>query len=126
MRSAAVAPSREAVCLVARFRTVSLQVILMMALSFATSATLEAANSAAQNGSTASQQDKINACNSLADKKGLSGNDRKNFMQSCLSQAANAQPPSDMSTKDKMNACKNLADKKNLKATTANHSLRTA
>jgi len=36
-------------------------------------------------------------------------------MQSCLSQAANAQPPSDMSTKDKMNACKNLADKKNLK-----------
>ncbi|MGA8595356.1 MAG: PsiF family protein [Bryobacteraceae bacterium] len=69
---------------------------------------------AAQNKPDASQQDKAKACNNMADKKGLTGNDRKNFMQSCLSKAADTQPISEMSQKDKMNACKNLADKKNL------------
>ena len=60
-----------------------------------------------------SQQDKMKDCNNLADKKGLKGDDRKNFMQDCLSKAGN-QPLNDMSQKDKMNVCKNLADRKNL------------
>ena len=97
------------------FQKIPLGMILMMALSFPMSATLDAASSAAWSASTASQQDKIDACNAAADKKGLKGDDRKTFMQNCLNQAADVQRPSDMSTKDKMNACKNLADKKNLK-----------
>ena len=60
-----------------------------------------------------SQQDKMKACNNLADKKGLKGDDRKNFMQDCVSKGGN-QPLSEMSQKDKMDVCKNLADKKNL------------
>jgi len=92
-----------------------LTAMLVITLPFATSAMLHAASSAAWNASTASQQDKIKACNNLADNKGLKGDDRKNFMQDCLNQAADVQRPSDMSTKDKMNGCKNLADKRNLK-----------
>lgn len=61
----------------------------------------------------ASQQDKMKACNNLADKKSLKGDDRKNFMQDCLSKAG-VQKHSEMSQQDKMNVCKNLADKKNL------------
>lgn len=57
------------------------------------------ASSAAWNGSAQGQQDKMTACNNLADKKGLKGDDRKSFKQSCLSQAGNAQAPSDMSNK---------------------------
>ena len=60
-----------------------------------------------------SQQDKVKACNSSADSKGLKGDDRKNFLQDCISKAGNQQL-NDMSQKDKMNVCKNLADKKNL------------
>jgi psiF repeat len=63
-----------------------------------------------------SQQDKMTTCNNLADKKSLKGDDRKNFMQDCLSKGGN-QPVADMSQKDKMNACKNLADKRNLTGT---------
>jgi psiF repeat len=69
------------------------------------------ARAAADQGS--SQQDKAKACNSEADSKGLKGDDRKNFMQDCLSKAGNQQL-NDMSQKDKMNVCKNLADRKNL------------
>ena len=61
----------------------------------------------------ASSQDKARACNSAADSKGLTGQDRKNFVQDCLSKTG-VQPPSEMSQKDKMNTCKNLADRKNL------------
>jgi len=75
---------------------------------------------------TASQQDKIKACNNLADKKGLKGDDRKNFMQDCLNEAADVQRSSDMSTKDQMNGCKDVADKRNLKGQTADRFLQTA
>jgi hypothetical protein len=60
-----------------------------------------------------SQQDKMKACNNLADNKGLKGDDRKNFTQDCLSKAGSPQL-NDMSQKDKVNACKNLADRKKL------------
>jgi hypothetical protein len=69
------------------------------------------ARAAANQGS--SQQDKVKACNNMADKKGLKGDDRKNFMQDCLNKADN-EKLDEMSQKDKMNVCKNLADKKNL------------
>ncbi|MFZ0591531.1 MAG: PsiF family protein [Bryobacteraceae bacterium] len=85
-----------------------------MLLLLAMSAGFSASTAAAQNKPDASQQDKVKACNDMADKKGLTGNDRKSFMQNCVSKATGAQPVSDMSQKDKMDACKNLADKKNL------------
>lgn len=65
--------------------------------------------------SSMSQQDKARACNDLADKKGLKGDDRKGFMQNCLSKASGTTPIDDMSQRDKLDACKNLADRKNLK-----------
>jgi len=85
---------------------------LLLATSLASIAAATPQNKSAQS-STASQQDKAKACNNLADTKGLKGDDRKNFMQDCLSKAGN-QPLNDMSQKDKMNTCKNLADRKNL------------
>ena len=69
---------------------------------------------AAANKQGPSQQDKTKACNNMADNKGLKGDDRKNFMQDCLSKGGGGQKLDDMSQKDKMNICKNLADKKNL------------
>jgi hypothetical protein len=80
-------------------------------LLLAMSAGLPARAAADNQGS--SQQDKVKACNNTADRKGLKGDDRKNFMQDCLSKGGNQQL-SDMSQKDKMNVCKNLADRKNL------------
>lgn len=67
----------------------------------------------AADGQGPSQQDKAKACNSMADNKGLKGDDRKTFIQDCLNKAGN-QPVNEMSQKDKMDVCKNLADKKNL------------
>jgi hypothetical protein len=84
-------------------------ILVVTLLSLAMSAGV----SAAADSQGSSQQDKMKTCNSLADNKGLKGDDRKNFMQDCLSKAGNQQL-SDMSQKDKMNVCKNLADKKNL------------
>ena len=80
--------------------------------------------------SGASNQDKAKACKELADKRNLTGDDRKNFLQSCMSKAAETSPTNnqqrnpqqaandklnEMSQKDKLNVCENLADKKNLK-----------
>ena len=96
-------------------KKVPLKLMLVITLPFATSPMLHAASPAAWNASQASQQDKNNACKNLADKKGLTGGDRKNFMQDCINKTADVQKPSDMSTKDKMNSCKDLADKRNLK-----------
>lgn len=88
--------------------------LIMTLLLLAMSAALPAWTAPAQNKPDASQQDKVKACNDMADKKGLTGNDRKSFMQNCVSKANGTQPVSDMSQSDKMNACKSLADKKNL------------
>lgn len=65
--------------------------------------------------SAAPQQDRTKTCNDLADKKGLKGKDRKNFVQDCLDKTSGTQSLSDASQRDKLNACKNLADRKNLK-----------
>src|SRR3954453_12254479 len=69
-----------------------------------TSVTLPAQASAYQNQSGVSNQDKAKACQNLADKKGLKGDDRKSFLQDCLGKAADATPVSEMSNKDKMKA----------------------
>jgi|SRR5689334_18153165 psiF repeat len=86
---------------------------IVMSLLLATSLTL--VTSSAQS-SSPSAQDKAKACNDLADKKGLKDQERKDFLQSCLSKAANSgsTPASNASQEDKASACKNLADKKNL------------
>jgi psiF repeat len=88
----------------------SQKVLLFVTVLLAMSAGFSARAAANQG---LSQQDKVKACNSAADSKGLKGDDRKNFMQDCLSKAGNQQL-NDMSQKDKMNVCKNLADKRNL------------
>jgi hypothetical protein len=88
------------------------QKILLVVILLSLAMSLGFPASAAAQG--ASQQDKMKACNTLADNKGLKGDDRKNFMQDCLSKPGN-QPLNDMSQKDKLNVCKNLADRKNLK-----------
>src|SRR5579864_1451627 len=88
------------------------QKILLVVILFSLAMSLGLPASAAAQGG--SQQDKMKACNTLADNKGLKGDDRKNFMQDCLNKPGN-QPLNDMSQKDKLNVCKNLADRKNLK-----------
>jgi hypothetical protein len=82
--------------------------LLATSLSFTT-----AAKSSLAQSSGPSNRDKAKACNDLADKKGLQGNDRKSFMQDCLNKAAN--PGANVTQQDKANVCKNLADKKGLK-----------
>jgi hypothetical protein len=86
--------------------------LIMSLLSLAVGVGLPARAAADQQGP--SQQDKMKACNNLADNKNLKGDDRKNFMQDCLNKGGN-QPLNDVSQKDKLNVCKNLADRKNLK-----------
>jgi hypothetical protein len=88
--------------------------LVVTLLSLAMSAGFPVRAAAGSQGS--SQQDKVKTCNNLADNKGLKGDDRKNFVQDCLSKAGNQQL-NEMSQQDKMNVCKNLADKKNLAGT---------
>lgn len=91
--------------------------VAMMSLLLATNLTSVTAaktpQSKPEQSSTVSSQDKAKACNDAADKKSLKGQDRKNFMQDCLSKAGNEQL-NQMSQKDKMDVCKDLADKRNL------------
>lgn len=91
--------------------TISQRILLMIFLSLAMNLGLSARAAPGNQGS--SQQDKAKACNSMADNKSLKGDDRKNFMQDCLSKAGNDQL-NQMSQKDKMDVCKNLAEKKKL------------
>ena len=93
-------------------------VLVTTALLYGMGIALTPGHAAAQDrqagATSASQQDKMKACNDLADKKGLKGDDRKNFLQSCTGKTTNVQPLNNVSQRDKMNACKNLADRKNL------------
>ena len=84
-------------------------VVVVTLLSLAMSEGISAR--AAAQGS--SGQDKVKACNTKADSKGLKGDERKTFMQDCVNQAGNDKL-NGMSQKDKMDVCKNLADRKNL------------
>ena len=59
----------------------------------------------------ASQQDRAKACNDLADKKGLKGQERASYLKDCN----NAKSLDDMNQRDKLDACQKLADKRNLK-----------
>lgn len=87
----------------------------MMALLLATSLTsVVAAKTPLHSPPQASSQDKAKACNDAADKKNLTGDDRKTFMQNCLNKAANSGSGGNVSEQDKATACKNIADKKGL------------
>ena len=91
---------------------ISQKVLLIVTLlSLAMSVGLPARAAADKQGQ--SKQDRMKACNNLDDNKGLKGDDRKNFMQDCLSKGG-YEKLNDMSQKDKINVCKNLADRKNL------------
>src|ERR1700751_1242158 len=67
-------------------KRISKRIMLMTFLSLAMSGIPARARD-----SQGSSQDKAKACNSMADDKGLKGDDRKNFMQDCLSKAGNEQ-----------------------------------
>jgi hypothetical protein len=86
-----------------------------MSLLLATSLTAVVATTPRYTFGQASNQDKAKACNDAADKKNLTGDDRKTFMQSCLNKAAGSGSGGNVSEQDKANVCKNLADKQNLK-----------
>ena len=80
----------------------TLALVILLALS---SGVLRADNS---------QQDKMKKCNSEANAKHLKGDERKNFMSTCLS--ANAEEPAgNMSQQDKMKKCNQVANDKHLK-----------
>lgn len=100
------------------FNGIVSQILTTAILLVLASSTLLSANpSAAQNkqGTSASQEDKVKACNDLADKRGLKGDDRKTFLKDCLNRTSNTQSLDDVTQRDKLNACNNLADRKNLK-----------
>jgi len=87
----------------------------MMLVLASMTAGIPAVRAVAQDKQGVSQQDKAKACNDLADKKNLKGNDRRDFLNSCIHKATDTKPVSEMNQREKMDACKNLADKKNLK-----------
>jgi len=64
-----------------------------------------------------SQQEKMKKCNEIANQKQLKGEDRKNFMSSCLSAKGpdETATPDKMSQQDKMKKCNDMANKKSLK-----------
>ena len=60
-----------------------------------------------------SQQEKMTACNNQATAKGLSGEQRKSYMSTCLSKGG-GQSTSTNSQQQKMKDCNTAASKKNL------------
>jgi len=64
-----------------------------------------------------SQQDKMKKCNEIANQKQLKGDDRKNFMSTCLSAKGpdESAGPGKMSQQDKMKKCNEIANQKSLK-----------
>ena len=62
-----------------------------------------------------SQQEKMKKCNETATSKGLKGQERKDFMSTCLSAKAPAEPAKNMSQQDKMKKCNQEASDKGLK-----------
>jgi psiF repeat len=65
-------------------------------------------------GADNSQRDKMKNCNEIADQKQLTGEERKNFISSCL-KGDERTKPSEMSQKEKRKKCDEIADKKSLK-----------
>lgn len=92
----------------------------MMSLLLATSFSLVVAARTPQSNPmqsstvSASSEDKAKACNDATDKKGLTGQDRQKFLQSCLSKAADSGSATNASEQDKAKTCNDLADKKGL------------
>lgn len=80
----------------------TLALVILLALS---SGVLRADNS---------QQDKMKQCNSEANAKHLKGDERKNFMSTCLSAKAEEHAGT-MSQQDKMKKCNAEANDKHLK-----------
>jgi hypothetical protein len=60
--------------------------LALAAAVFSASAIAQTSTTPSKSGN-ASQQDKATACKNLAQKKGLSGNDAKTFIQDCMKQA---------------------------------------
>jgi hypothetical protein len=61
------------------------------------------------------QQDKMQTCNDLAKRKGLKGDERKEFMKTCLSAGGGEVADKPHSQQDKMKACNKVAKAKDLK-----------
>ena len=84
---------------------------LLLAMSLTSILAAKSQQSNPAQSSAASSQDKAKACNDAADKKGLKDQERKTFMQNCLSKAADAGSGGNVSEQDKAKTCNNLADK---------------
>lgn len=61
------------------------------------------------------QQQRMSECSKMAGEKGLKGDDRKQFMSSCLSGKSEAGPAAASGQQDKMKSCNAEATKQNLK-----------
>jgi hypothetical protein len=61
------------------------------------------------------QQQRMADCNKAAGDKGLKGDERKQFMSSCLSGKTDAKPATASTQQEKMKACNAEAGKQNLK-----------
>jgi hypothetical protein len=88
---------------------------LLLAMSLSPILAAKSPQSKPAQSSTASSQDKAKACNDAADKKGLTGTERKTFTENCLNRAADSSSGSNVSQQDKASTCNSLAEKKGLK-----------
>ena len=75
-----------------------------------------AAMLAGQAGAQNSQQEKMTACNNQATAKGLSGDQRQDYMSKCLSKGSSTSSTGN-SQQQKMTDCNQAADKKSLTGT---------
>ena len=85
-------------------------VIALVALAFAAGSTYAAEEKKEPSTAQKAQQEKMKACNTQAAEKELKGDERKQFMSTCL-----GAKPAKMTQQEKMKACNGEAGSKQLK-----------
>ncbi|MBL8423014.1 MAG: phosphate-starvation-inducible protein PsiF [Candidatus Accumulibacter phosphatis] len=84
--------------------------IVLLALAFTTGGALAATETKEPSEAQKAQQEKMKACNAEAGEKALKGDERKQFMSSCL-----GAKPAKATQQEKMKACNGEAGSKQLK-----------
>lgn len=85
-------------------------VIALVALSFAAASVLAADETKEPSAAQKAQQEKMKACNAQAGEKGFKGDERKQFMSTCLSAK-----PVNATQQEKMKNCNSEAGSQQLK-----------
>ncbi|MBN8451161.1 MAG: phosphate-starvation-inducible protein PsiF [Candidatus Accumulibacter sp.] len=85
-------------------------VIAIVALAFAAGGTFASEEKKEPTAAQKAQQEKMKACNAQAGEKGLKGDERKQFMSTCL-----GAKPANATQQDKMKRCNSEAGSKQLK-----------